>query len=166
MNINEYQEWLSTLETNSGVCISNIWDLSSDQISDLWVSYDEKHICIITKIRGILEDGSFVVGGDIFNKNGVLENYNPSQEHVPVLCPINNELLKIAWRHRFYEQMNEIDWRKVYDDTIVNIIEIINEDIRKKELGMQQDMEKIKMEENNNNNKEKHKGIFRPIRKK
>lgn len=168
MTINEYNEWISTLEVNSEVCISNIWDLTSNQISDFWISYDEKHICIITKIRGILEDGSIVVGGDIFNSNGVLENYNPTQEHIPVLCPINDDLLKLAWRHRFYDQMNEIDWRKVDDDTVINIIEAINEDIRKKELRMQQDMENMRIKEeskinNESNKKEKRKGFFKPI---
>lgn len=163
---NNYEEWLSTLEVNSAVCITNLWNFISEEISDFWVSYDEQHVCITSKVRGILEDGSIVVDGDIFNKSGVLESSYKFQEHIPILCPINDELLKLAWRHRFYEQMNEIDWRKVDDDTISSIIDAINNDIKRKELQMQESMESKHEDENEERSKEKRKGIFKPIIKK
>lgn len=134
MTEKEYNNWLSTLEVNCEVCITNLWDIQKDEISDFWVSYDEHHVCIISKVRGILEDGSIVVSNDIFNSsNGVLEYYQKSQEHIPMLCPVNDDLRRISWRHNFYNHINQIEWELLYDETIIGIIDLLNNDIAKKE---------------------------------
>lgn len=136
------REWLSNAKVGDEVCISNINDSMIDTIFDDMLGFkeiDSPRVCIINIIRGILPDGSYVVGNDIFDHEGMLvTGKNNNYLQVPKLCEPTDERKNIAWRNKFKKDITEINWDNIDNEGIHAIILALNDAIKRKEIADEQ----------------------------
>lgn len=132
------EEWLKTVKTGDEVCVTNIYDTTRFLVNmfnsmvpdNLQNEKSCEDICMISTIRGVLEDGTIIVGDKLFTANGTLETNTPMKGN-PSLHPATDELRQLTWRFRFYDSMKTIPWTKFDDSAIVKIIDIINVEIQR-----------------------------------
>lgn len=113
-------EWIKTIKPGDEVCVTNIFKplLSFDP---------DSQICEFDKVRGILEDGTIIVGNIVYKADGTPEDDDVDTE----LFQVTEEVLEARWRLRFYNDVKAIDWSRLSTDGIGKIIDVINEEIKK-----------------------------------
>lgn len=113
-------EWIKTIKPGYQVCVTNIFKPSP--------SFDtDSQICEFDRVRGILEDGTIIVGSVVYKADGTPEDDDVETE----LFQVTEEMLEARWRLTFYQTVRCIDWKRFTSDGIEKIIEIINEEIKK-----------------------------------
>lgn len=124
-------EWIKTIKPGYQVCVTNIFKPS--------LSFDtDSQICEFDRVRGILEDGTIIVGSVVYKADGTPEDDDVDTE----LFQVTEEVLEARWRLRFYNDVKAIDWSRLSTDGIGKIIDVINEEIKK----IEEDAQKAKVE--------------------
>lgn len=133
-------EWIKTIKPGDEVCVTNIFKplLSFDP---------DSQICEFDKVRGILEDGTIIVGNIVYKADGTPEDDDVDVE----LFQVTEEVLEARWRLRFYSDVKAIDWSRLTSEGIGKVIDVINEEIKKieeeeKRKKAEEDAQKAKVE--------------------
>lgn len=129
-------EWLKGVKIGDEVCITDI-DNTSSLYTLLYTtkSYDPECVCIISTIRGILDDGCFVIDNDIYTEEGKLIGSHSNQlAGTVVICEPTDKLRNIAWRKKFQESIKEVNWSNIDDEAITEIISSINKAVERKRI--------------------------------
>lgn len=128
-------EWIKSIKVGDEVCVTNSYNISVmlgfsiEAFTGKTENDVPIEICEIRNVRGVLDDGAIIVDDSIYKSDGTPEK--KEGRYAPELYPVTDELRENAWRVKFYNDIRNINWKKVSSEGIEKMIDIINSEIQR-----------------------------------
>jgi hypothetical protein len=119
-------EWLKTVKEGNDVILTNHHCMMMNLFGSFFGKASETaEVCTREKIRGVLSDGSIIVGDKVYNNEGrelPLKEFSVGE---PVLTEPTEDLINLAARYEVINTAKKVQWELFSDDALNQLTKLL-----------------------------------------